>query len=289
MTASWPALLRFTRSLCCPAALSALLLSLQAVAATPSTLTAQLPVTIAPHRAIYDLSLARTSADGPFIGASGTMTFVISDVCSAWSTQQHMELDLFPRIGEVLHSVADDSSLESRDGRHFTFASTTVTNGQTDSIIRGEAVLAPDGSGAATYTLPEKKTVPLKAGTLFPVAQNIAILEAAGRGETGLSRPVFDGTTPDGAEDSYATLLGQAVPGTPPPFAPLSGLPATRFHLATYAAGSDDRSPDFELAARMFTNGVSDEIGMTFSGTRVQATLRSLEMRPAAAHCARRP
>ncbi|NHO32614.1 EipB family protein [Acetobacter fallax] len=264
-----------------PARLVALLtfmLTTFATAATPA------PITVAPHRAVYDLSLA-SGASGSFSGASGTMTWVISDVCSAWSTQQHMELDLFARSGETLHSVGDNTSLETKDGLHLTFASSSVTNGQTDSMIRGEATLARDGTGAVSYILPEKKTVPLRKGTLFPTAQNFAILEAAQHGETGLSRPIFDGTTPDGAEDSYATLLGWTVPKDPPPFAILSGLPAIRFHLASYASGSDDMTPDFEMAARLFANGVSDQVEMTFSSTRILATLRTLEMRPAPTRC----
>lgn len=255
--------------------------SVTAVAATPSALPY-----VASQRGTYELSLAEGASGGALSSASGIMTYAVRDVCSGWSTQEHMRLRGVTRTGETLEAEGDSTALESRDGRHLTFASTVITNGRTAGSVRGEASLAADGSGSVSYVMPEKRTVALKKGTLLPLSHDLAVLRAAQDGAHDLARPLFDGTTAEGAQDSYTTILGWGVPKDATVPAALAGLPAATFHLASFAPGGEQMTPEFDVGSRLFLNDVADRMVLNFGGTRVIATLTALELPDAPRHCA---
>lgn len=275
--AYWPKIVQHGAGLCAAAGLC--LLPFLAQAATQTGADIQLTA----QRASYELNLEE-SAGGTTLSASGNMTYTMHDTCTAWSTQQHLDIESTTRDGGVVHLVSDYTTLESKDGRHLAFRTEQKSNNVVLQILAGEATLTPKG-GEVRYEKPLRKTLKLPAGTLFPVAHTRAILSAAAKGQPEISLPLFDGTAPDGAQHTYISTFGWKVADAKTAFPILNTLHTARVHVAFFNPNPENMLPDYEMGMRYFANGVSDTLDMDFGDFRMSGTLRQLSIPPAPKKC----
>jgi EipB-like len=259
---------------------------LAGLAVAPAVRAASSPgrvVELAAHHAVYDLTLASVSG-GDTVAASGTMTYGVTDACTAWSTQQQLRLQTVSRSGGVTNMISDYATLEAKDGHHLVFRTVQTSNGQPASRIMGEATMTGSG-GAVRYTQPSAQTVPLPVGTLFPMAHTAAIIRAAQDGEQSVAPMLFDGTGDGGAQYTYVMLMGWVPPPSASPYPALSRLPSGQVHVAFYTPSSHDMRPDYAIGMRYFANGVSDRLDMDFGDFHMQGTLRSFTLAPSKHRC----
>ncbi|MCG4261264.1 cell envelope integrity EipB family protein [Acetobacter senegalensis] len=250
--------------------------------ATQDTTTAT-PLTA--QRASYDLALAESSG-GNTLSATGSMTYNVRDTCTAWSTQQHLDIQSATRSGGAVAMESDYTTLESKDGRHLIFRTVQKSNNTILQTISGEATLdAKNAGGVVHYEKPLKKTLKLPPGTLFPMAHTAAIISAAEHGTSNFSPLLFDGTGEDGAQYTYITAFHWDKPESAPPFPALQNMAAGRVHVAFFGHAQDAILPDYEIGMRYFANGVSDNLDMDFGDFRMAGTLRSLTIPPKPRHC----
>ncbi|MFT8418839.1 MAG: cell envelope integrity EipB family protein [Acetobacter sp.] len=243
-----------------------------AKAATPTT-------PLASQQAVYDLGLVE-SAGGQTLSATGRMSYTVLKTCLGWSSHQRLDIQSVTRKQGEEHLLSDYAAQESLDGRHLTFKSQETRNGKVLRIVSGEASLAPDGSGVVQYRQPLAKTLPLPAGTLFPAAHTAHILAAAQKGEKDLTTPLFDGTLPDGPEDTYVTLLNWSAPPADTPYPALQKLAFGHVHIAFYDRNAHTMMPEYEMGMRYFANGVSDQLHLDFGDFKMQGTLSTLDLPP---------
>lgn len=243
-------------------------------------------ISLAPHRAVYDLSFAG-SADGRTVSASGRMTFEVLDACSAWATQQMLQISSVDRDGTETATRSDYATWEQKDGRAFNFTVLERDNGEAADTVRGHAAIAPGTPGHVVFSEPHGTTLTLPVGTLFPMAHTAAILNAAAAGTGALSPLLFDGTGTDGAEYTHVTVLGWGPTSGTVPAPSLAALPSGRIHIAFYPLASTAPLPEYEIGARYFGNGVSDRLEMDFGSFRLDGALRSLTLLPMARDCRR--
>lgn len=237
---------------------------------------------LAAHHAVYQLTLDR-SKEQDVTEAHGTMTYDVLDVCAAWTTSQHLVIDLTNKDGQDIHMVSDYATLESKDGTHLDFHTKQVTDQAVTEQLDGSAVLEHSGGrGRAAFTSPEKKEVPLPDGTLLPMAHTGALLDAAMAGKQFLSVPLFDGTTADGAQDTFVTVESWHKPVVQK-WAALSALAAGRVHIAFFDRGRATQTPDYEIGMIYFANGVADALRMDFGGFVMNGKLDTLSIHPS--HC----
>lgn len=235
------------------------------------------------QRASYELSLAE-STGGTTLSASGHMTYTVRDTCTAWSTQQHLDIESMTRDSGAVHLVSDYTTLESKDGRHLAFRTVQKSNNATLQVITGTATLTPTG-GEVQYEKPLRKTLKLPAGTLFPMAHTQALLTAATNGQSGISPLIFDGTATDGAQYTYISVAGWAKPTAPAPFSFLTNLSTTKVHVAFFNPTPQNMLPDYEMGMRYFANGVSDNLDLNFGDFRMSGILHQLTIPPTPKKC----
>jgi hypothetical protein len=255
-----------------------LLVGVPAFAAPAASPAAAGSVELAAHHAVYDLSLG--SGRGGVVAATGRMTYDVIDACSAWAVQQRLELEVADNDGTVSRSVSDYTTWESKDGRVLRYRLHETTDGETSTDIAGEAHLdRPGGPGVANYTKPKPASVVLPAGTIFPMAQNRVIIAAAEAGARVISMPLFDGTDPDGAQDSTVALAnwGTTSQSTWPA---LKELGSGRVHIGFFARDKTAMEPDMQIGMRYFSNGVADGITMDFGDFLMNGRLVTFELRP---------
>src|SRR5215218_3174100 len=239
---------------------------------------------MAAHRAAYRLTLDR-SRDNAIARAEGAMVYEVVDACDGWATRQRFTLLLTDRDGQEVESASDYSTYETKDGRTIRFSLTQTSQGAVSQRVAGEAEVAPDGSGRARYTEPEQKEEVLPPGTLLPMLHTIRSLAAARSGTRLLVTPLFDGTSPDGAQDTTTVISGWQSAQTNPRFPALSTLGSARMRVAFFDRGNDAKSggasaPDYEVGLRYFENGVADELKMEFGEFSVNGRMEELAILP---------
>jgi hypothetical protein len=234
--------------------------------------------TIVAHHAVYQLTLASSTEQG-VLGASGSMTYDVTDACNGWTTSQHLDIHMTDRDGRDITMVSDYATFETKDGTRLSFHTRQTSNGETTEALDGTAVLDRSGGrGHADFTSPEPRRVTLPAGTLLPNAHTVAILQAAHAGKRFLSVPLFDGTSADGAQDTFVTIEPWQAPHTEK-WSALSGLPSGRVHVAFFDRDQTAAEPDYEIGMRYFDNGVSDDLAMNFGDFVMDGKLAQFEIR----------
>jgi len=239
------------------------------------------------HRAAYRLSLDRVRENSDIARAEGAMLYEVVDACDGWTTRQRFQLRLTDRDGQEIETTSDYSTYETKDGRSLRFSLTQTSQGAVSQRIAGEAVLTPEG-GTVTYTAPEAKQEVLPRGTLPPMLHTIRSLAAARAGTRMLVVPLFDGTSPDGAQDTTTVISAwqqaQAVAGRPEA---LARLGSARMRVAFFdrtpapgGSGGGASAPDYEVGLRYFENGVADELKMEFGEFTVDGRIQELSILP---------
>jgi hypothetical protein len=228
------------------------------------------------HHAVYTLTLKSSNAQG-VLAANGNMSYDITDGCTGWTTSQHLVINMTDRDGRDVTMVSDYATFETKDGTHLNFHTRQTTGTETTAALDGTAVLDRSGGrGYADFTTPDHRRVPLPPGTMLPNAHTEAILQAGHAGKHFLSLPLFDGTSPDGAQDTFVTIEGWRA-GHTERWSALSGLPSGRVHVAFFDRNQASEEPDYEIGMRYFDNGVSDDLAMNFGDFVMDGKLAQFE------------
>ncbi|NQV44649.1 MAG: DUF1849 family protein [Rhodospirillales bacterium] len=230
------------------------------------------------HRAIYAVSLSPDSAGGPVLGVDGVMSMSIEETCDGWIFTQDMKTAITVDNGNTINQSALFTSWESLDGREYRFASRVKTGGG-QLILRGDARLDQDGSGTASYRVPQEIEIALPKGTFFPVSHTAWLIDEAKAGTRSAPHIVFTGS-----EDLEAELVNAFIGDFEAPkdyategmgeLASEGGWPLT---MAFYPLASETGVPTFEMRALQLGNGVSPELQMNFGEFSTRMLIQRLE------------
>ncbi len=94
-------------------------------------------INIAPHQALYSLTLESAKSSSGVIAASGAMFYKWGEACDGWTVEQRFRL----RIAYADEDGVDISSAlvtwESMDGLKYRFNERSMRNGELDEELRG--------------------------------------------------------------------------------------------------------------------------------------------------------
>ena len=213
------------------------------------------------------------------------MTYDVTDTCNAWTTAQHLAIQLTNKDGQEINTVSDYATWSRRTGHGsiFTPGNSPMARSarRSTELRRSTPGATHQGRGYADYTAPEKKRLPLPAGTLLPMAHTSALINAAAAGKRFFAAPLFDGTGTDGAQDTFVTVENWK-PASEQKWPTLSNQAAGRVHIAFFqraAVEKDaaDETPDYEIGIHYFASGVSDAMTMNFGDFSMDGTLDQFE------------
>lgn len=232
------------------------------------------------QNALYDLSLAKIRTHD-ITGATGQMSYNVVDGCTGWGTTQHMTLLIRNADGSLNKSITDYVTWETKDGKSMSFSLSEADNdGKVHVDDAGTATRTnPDGSGVITYSTPADTKFKLPAGTLFPTAHTEALLAAGRDGKNFISPLLFDGTSPNGAQATFAAIVKQHPPEANA-FTPLSNLASTDVDIAFFDRKNEDVTPDFRTQMRYFEDGVATDIVLDFGDFTMTGKLLKLSIPP---------
>ncbi|MBV8888797.1 MAG: cell envelope integrity EipB family protein [Alphaproteobacteria bacterium] len=237
---------------------------------------------IAPHRALYTMTLGTTRNDSGVADAQGTMSYEWGETCDGWTIEQRYRLKMRYAESDDVDIASNFVTWEAKDGLRYRFNQKEKRNGDVDEEIRGEAKLdGPGKGGTATFEKPQPQTLNLPVGTLFPSAHTILLIDSAHQGENFISRQVFDGSTAENAVQVSA-VIGPPVPPDPDAGkkSALLQRPGWRVRLAFFPADASIEKPDYELGMRLLDNGVSQDMTIDYGDYQIRAKLDDIETLP---------
>jgi hypothetical protein len=245
------------------------------VIAAPSVMSAD----IAPHRALYSMTLDAARNDSGVVDARGTMDYEWGESCDGWTIEQRYRLRMRYAETPDVDIISSFVTWESKDGLRYRFNQKQTRNGEIDQEIRGEARLeGPGKGGAAEFTKPQSQTLKLEPGVLFPSSHTMLLIDAAHEGENFVSRLVFDGATDENAVQVSAAVGGKIRPDPASlKLSPLLQRPGWRVRLAFFPADASVEKPDYELGMRLLDNGVSQDMVIDYGEYSIRAKLEDIE------------
>lgn len=242
-------------------------------------------IKIMPHRAIYDMTLASVKNGSNITGVSGRMLFEWADACDGWAVQQHLRLHFTYAEGDESDVSSTEVTWESKDGKRYNFNVRRVSDGKETDLYRGKAVMGEKG-GKVVYSAPAGKVAKLPAGTIFPSAHTIMILQKANAGEKIFSRRVFDGSDDVGSDDisvfidpqvaSWQTAdLDQKLKDNA-----VLDQPLWPVRMAFFKPDTETGEPDYEMNLNLLNNGIARTMTIDYDDFSVTGTLTDIEALP---------
>jgi hypothetical protein len=233
-------------------------------------------VPLAAHRALYELTLDSSKGGRQVASAHGTMGYEVVDVCDGWATRQRLHMTITNAEGQDTDMDSDYATWESKDGLSFRFHMVQKSDSEITSQTDGAAHLVKiGGPGEIAYRVPKETKLDLPAGTLFPMAHTLAIINAAREGKKFLALPLFDGTDDDGYEDSSIAIIDWKAPYHTDREI-LSSLSSTRVRIAFFDHAAGAPTPTYEVAMRYWENGIADAMLMDFGDFVMNAKMTEL-------------
>ena len=152
------------------------------------------PVSLIPHRAIYDLSLGASRANSQVVSVRGRILYDFGgDSCQGYSLDFRQVSELNTGEGKVSTSDLRSTTWEGADAKSFKFSSQNFVDENLIDSVDGHAERDAAKTSVALKK-PQQKNLSLASGVVFPTEHMVRVISAARAGQSILSFPVYDGS-----------------------------------------------------------------------------------------------
>jgi hypothetical protein len=244
-------------------------------------------VQLAPHKAVYDLVMSKSSGPSAPETANGRIVYDFKGgSCEGYilNFRQVMALE----GGEKNSNVMDirTNTFEAGDGASFRFRSESVMAGNTTQKTDGVAERKEDGSLSLKIRQPKKEITVLQDSPLFPSAHLKSVIEAARAEKTQVQARVFDGAD-DGRKiyDTYSVIGRKIDAGSGaleeaarnPALSSLARWPVT---ISYFTSGEGERMPIYTITFELYENGVGRDLVLDYGDFALRGRMTSLSIDP---------
>jgi hypothetical protein len=264
------------------------------LAAGPVAAQSGEPVRLAPHRAVYELSLVQSGNGSRSVdSASGRIAFDFGgDACEGY-TLKYRQVTVLD-AGDSGQRTLDvrTATYESGDGKSIRFKTDSRSEGVSEDNVDGDAELRGDAL-AVRIKEPKRETVTLPGQVVFPSEHLKRLIEAGRAGKTTLEIRLYDGS--DDGKKIYDTLavIGRRIdPGAGANLEgaakqeSLSKLARWPMTISYFKAGSGDQTPVYTISFELYENGISRALKLDYGDFALKGDLATLDVLPMSA-CAR--
>jgi hypothetical protein len=248
-------------------------------------------VFLAPHRAVYDLKLAKSKGSRGVDAVRGRILYDFSgNACEGYDLQFRQVSELDSGEGKRVLSDLRSSTWEDGKANKFRFNSENLLDDRTTDSVNGHA----DRSGkAVTVNLnkPKEKNFTVPVGAVFPTEHMRRIVVAARAGQTILEFPVYDGSETGEKLYNTLTVIGKAIaPGEKPPqdaaakipaLAKLARWPVTISYFEQQSGKQEqagEQTPVYAISFELYENGISRALSLDYSDFTISGEMTSLEL-----------
>jgi hypothetical protein len=249
-------------------------------------------VNLAPHIAIYDLTLTSSRGKRALESVRGRIVYDFSgSACEGYALQFRQVSELDSGEGKVIVSDLRATSWEEGAGKQLRFHSQNFFDDSLRDTVDGQAERGGEGV-AVELKQPGEKKLDLKNELVFPTEHVRRIIAAAREGKTLLQLAVYDGS--DTGEKLYDTLtvIGKAIaPDEHKPNDAVAGQPAfaglTRWPVTisyfdhAVAENSGEQTPVYAITFELYENGISRALLLDYGDFVLTGEMTSLELKDA--------
>jgi hypothetical protein len=247
------------------------------------------PVRLVPHRAIYELSLARSDGGSRGIDtARGRIAFDFGgDACEGY-TLKYRQVTVMDSSESGSRTLdVRTATFETGDGKSMRFKTDSRTEDTSANSVDGEAARTDAGALAIRLRQPKPETLTLPGEAIFPTEHMKRLIAAAQSGEAKLSIKVYDGS--DDGKKLYDTLalIGHRIePGTgasleePARQDLLAKAARWPVSISYYNAGTGDQMPAYTISFELYDNGISRGLKLDYGDFALKGDLQTLEIQP---------
>lgn len=248
-------------------------------------------IQMAPHLAVYDLTLKSKTKKSGIVDVTGRMVFEFTGSrCAGYSLNMRLVTRVLDDKGQASVSDQRTATWERGDGRQFSFNTTQYLNDQLTETLFGKALKQQNARHLQVeLTTPASRHLTLAGNVMFPTQHSLAILKAASTGTRLLHATIFDGSETGDKSYRTATFIGKPLPPATghddlPPVANaehLAGMNSWPVMVSYYdesITGFDaiDGIPVYQLGYRLYANGVSRELFFDYGDFAIEGRLSKL-------------
>ena len=244
--------------------------------------------TLAPHRAVYELTLGDTGAGSNVTDIRGQLVYDFNgSACHGYTLNTRLITEVFDRDGKPSTSDIRTESWEDAEGKRFRFSTSQFANGKLSDSTKGTARRLVRNGNAVLVELekPKKSAFTLTGKVFFPTQHSLSLLKAALAGRNRLQADIYDGS-----EKGTKVYETTGVIGAPLELSANSQLPSIKNSglldtipswpvvVSYYEQGQKkDGLPSYEVSFRMYANGVSRKLKLDYGTFSLDGELSSIE------------
>jgi len=265
----------------------AVLLALVLAPADPASAQPGSAVTLAPHRAIYDLKLISSRGRRAIEGVQGRIVYDFSgNDCEGYALGFRQVTELDSGEGKVVVSDLRSTTWEDAAATSFRF--------NFQNFLDRKAVESADGRAQRTgasvkVALTKPADMSFDAGDVaFPTEHMRRILKAAEAGQNLLELAIYDGS--ENGQKVFQTLsvIGRKIePSERAPDDAAAGnetlgrmarWPVTISYFDKSKGADGEQTPVYSISFEVYENGVSRALKLDYGDFIVSGTMSSLEI-----------
>ena len=240
---------------------------------------------LAAHRAIYDLSLLKSTGDSAPASARGRIVFEFTgSACEGYAASFRQLTEVQSQEGDTSRSDMRSATFEDGDSQSFNFKVETVNNGRGADAVDGRAMKSKDGALSLDLRSPKRAKLDLDHRVVFPTEQILRIIEAAKQEKRTLDMKVFDGSDDGRKIFSTLTLIGKEAANPPEEkAAQIKALETVRrwpVKVSYFDLAKKENNPDYIMSFDLFENGISGALKLDYGNFILKAEMTGLELLP---------
>ena len=247
-------------------------------------------VVLSPHRAVYEITLARAAGGSGIADMTGRMVYELTgNVCTGYSQSMRFVTAVVNQEGATSITDLRTTSWEDAASKAFRFNTSQFKDRKLTESTVGDAsrTSSSDGSGKlkVALTQPTRKQLDLAPQAMFPVQHSRELVVRAERGDRLFAADLYDGS--EKGDKVYTTV---AFIGDPRKAGDLRGLAdvASAKPLETVRAWPisisyyepethrQDAVPTYELGFLYYANGISRRLLIDYGSFAVRGVLKEV-------------
>jgi hypothetical protein len=256
---------------------------------------------LAPHRAVYDLSLIKATDKSGITGLTGRMVYEFrGSACDGYTVTfrfvTRIQTDDNTRLTDQQTTTFEDAA-----GKTFRFVTKSFVDETLNKEVRGTATHDAKGLTLVKLEKPQPSSLSLPAAE-FPTQQLIDMLGRAEKGEKFYTVDLFDGS--DSADRVMATtvVIGKqaALSGDDPEKAALTAVKLDKaarldrywpvtvayFDTTKEARKEGEETPTYRISFKLLDNGITRDLTMDYGDFSMKGKLVNLALfKPGADSC----
>jgi hypothetical protein len=247
---------------------------------------------LAPHRAVYDLDLAKANEETGISGLSGRMVYEFDGSPCDGYTVTFRFVTQFHNGDASQVTDQQTTTYEDGEGKSFSFATRSFVDQSLEKEVKGKATIE-DGNTTVDLEKPEKSEIQI-GKALFPTQHLIELLERAESGETFYETTLFDGSEDGDRAMTTTVIVGKRshAQANDPERAALDELESESFwpvNIAYFDPKNEggEEVPTYQISFKLYANGVTRDLVMDYGEFTMEGRLVDLSLLETAEDCPR--